>query len=107
MAKTFHPTIRIHALHGEVNRSDEIYVPCFLHSDEEKGFVWIKVTKTAVKDALDELKEAGLEEVEGVTVEEEDGEKTLYLDGPGAEPDEEGEGEKEEEESEEEEPEET
>ena len=98
--KTFHPRIRIHSLQGEVNRADEIYVPCFLHSDEEKGFVWIRVSKTAAKDALEELKEAGLEEIEGVTCEEEDGTKMLYFDGPGAEPDEE---EKEETEGEEEE----
>lgn len=100
MSKTFHKSLRLRQLAGEINRSDEIFAPLFFHSDEEKGFVWVPLTKVAAKEVIQAAEEAGLEEVQGVTVEEEDGVKTLYFDGPDAE-----EGGDEEEEEEEETPE--
>jgi hypothetical protein len=94
MSKTFHKSVRLRALAGMINNSDEIFTPVFFHSDEEKGFAWVPLTKVAAKEIIQAAEEGGLEEVQGVTIEEEDGVKTLYFDGPDAE---EGDGEEEEE----------
>lgn len=85
MSKTFHKTVRLRQLNGFINQADEIFAPLFFHADEDKGFVWVPLTKVAAKEVTQAAEEAGLEEVQGITIEEEDGVKTLYFDGPDAE----------------------
>jgi len=101
MSKTFHKSVRLRQMAGIINNADEIFCPVFFHADEEKGFAWVPLTKVAAKEIIQAAEEGGLEEVQGVTVEEEYGVKTVYFDGPDAE---EESGEEEEEEEEEETP---
>ena len=67
--------------------------PRLLPRRRGKGFAWVPLTKVAAKEIIQAAEEAELKEVQGVTIEEEDGVRTLYFDGPDAEGEEsEGEG---------------
>jgi hypothetical protein len=95
--------VRLRAFAGMVNKASEILVPVYISSkgEHDNHYVWVPISKTAAKELIEEAKERGLEEIEGVT----ESEGCLYLDGPGEEEGEPGTGEEEEEEEEEEEPE--
>jgi hypothetical protein len=81
--------VRLRPLAGMINRADEVMVPVYLSSKHVEGAneeeaspdecFWVSITKSAARDLLEEAKERGVEEIEGV--EEEDG--CLYLHGPG------------------------
>ncbi len=92
-----HKSLRLRQFAGEINRADAVYIPVFFHSSQES--FWMEVPKTNAKELIAHATEHGIEEVEGITIE--DG--CLYIDGPGEEGETPGEKEEEEEEETEEE----
>jgi len=77
-----HKKLRLRDFNGEVNRAREVYVPVYFSSDEENGTIWIEITKTSAKEISEYAKEVGIEEIEGVTIDEEG---CMYIEGPSEE----------------------
>ena len=78
--------VRLREFAGLVNRASEIVVPVSFssHTDaagEEDGVAWLPIQKNVAKQLIDEAKEIGVEEIEGVFYNEEEG--CLYIEGPG------------------------
>ena len=79
MSEVHHKTLRLRQLAGEINRAEAVYVSVVFSSDEENGQMWIEIPKTNAKEIIAHCTEHGIEEVEGITINE----GCLYIDGPG------------------------
>lgn len=83
MSEVHHKKMRLRQFSGEINRAEAVYVSVEFSSNEENGTMWIEIPKTNAKEIIAHATEHGIEEIEGVTID--DG--CLYIDGPGEEED--------------------
>jgi hypothetical protein len=69
-------SMRLREFAGCVNRAKEVVVMVPFSSHDE-GVTWLAIQKNVAKDLIDEAKELGIEEIEGVSFNEEEG--ILYI----------------------------